>query len=156
VKIGVLSDTHDNIPKIKKAVAFFNKEKVDLVLHAGDYIAPFSLSPLEKLNCPYQGTLGNNDGEKEGLLVKSKNRIKPVVLELNLAGKKIAVSHDRDKLNARKKYDLVIFGHSHHPEITKSKHTLFVNPGECGGWLTGKSTVAIVELSDLSAKICLL
>ena len=48
MKIGVLSDTHDHIPKIKRAVEIFNEEKVDLVLHSGDIVAPFSLLTLQK------------------------------------------------------------------------------------------------------------
>lgn len=153
MKIGILSDTHDNIPKISKAVNFFRRKKVDLVLHAGDYIAPFSLLPLQKLDCPYRGVLGNNDGEINGLLSKSKGKIKTGCIDLKLEGRRIALIHDKKKINIKKKYDLVIFGHSHHPEIIKNNDTLFLNPGECGGWLTGKSTVAIVDLSNLSTEI---
>ena len=31
--------------------------------------------------------------------------------------------------------------------------TLVINPGECGGWLTGKGTVALVDLKDMKASI---
>ena len=41
--IGVMSDTHDNVPLIEKAVALFNDRKVGFVIHAGDYVAPFAL-----------------------------------------------------------------------------------------------------------------
>jgi hypothetical protein len=30
---------------------------------------------------------------------------------------------------------------------------LLINPGECGGWLSGKSTVAILDTENLSAKV---
>ena len=39
--IGAISDTHDNLPQIEKAVKYLNEQKVDLVLHAGDYVAGF-------------------------------------------------------------------------------------------------------------------
>ena len=29
----------------------------------------------------------------------------------------------------------------------------FINPKECGGWLTGKSTIALLNLDTLEAKI---
>lgn len=32
MKLGIISDTHDNMPKIARAVELFNEEKVDLVL----------------------------------------------------------------------------------------------------------------------------
>ena len=72
--IGVFSDSHDNIEKIKKAVSFFNDRKVDLVIHAGDFIAPFSIAPMEELNCQLVCVFGNNDGERIGLY----NRIKDI------------------------------------------------------------------------------
>lgn len=65
--LGILADTHDNLPKIEKAVKLFNKNKVDFVLHAGDFVAPFAISALKGLSCGWQGVFGNNDGEKEGL-----------------------------------------------------------------------------------------
>ena len=39
--VGLISDTHDNLPMVEKAVKRLNEEKVGLVLHAGDYVAPF-------------------------------------------------------------------------------------------------------------------
>lgn len=68
-RIGILSDTHDNIPRIKDAVTRLNKEGVDLVLHAGDYIAPFVMGTLKDLNAEMIGVFGNNDGDRD-LLVK--------------------------------------------------------------------------------------
>ncbi|MCD6495052.1 metallophosphoesterase family protein, partial [Candidatus Bipolaricaulota bacterium] len=40
MKIGIISDTHDNMPKIAAAVRLFNEEHIDLVVHAGDFISP--------------------------------------------------------------------------------------------------------------------
>ncbi|HCL90984.1 MAG TPA: YfcE family phosphodiesterase, partial [Candidatus Atribacteria bacterium] len=50
MKIGIISDTHDNLPKIKKAVGIFNREKVELVLHAGDFVSPFTFLEFKNLN----------------------------------------------------------------------------------------------------------
>ena len=47
--IGVIADTHDNMDKLKKAVDLFNERAVELVLHAGDYIAPFTSRELRRL-----------------------------------------------------------------------------------------------------------
>ncbi len=40
--VGVLSDSHDNMPAIERAVDFFNENNVDMVMHAGDIISPFT------------------------------------------------------------------------------------------------------------------
>jgi len=36
--IGIMADSHDNLPKVRQAVEFFNQKKVALVLHAGDFM----------------------------------------------------------------------------------------------------------------------
>ena len=152
--IGILSDTHDNIPKIIKAVEVFNANKVKLVLHAGDFVAPFALLPLEKLDCDYIGVFGNNDGEKEGLREKSQKRIRTGPLAIKKFKKNILLAHGMpQEILEKDKIDFVIFGHSHRPEIRLQRKTLFVNPGECCGWLTGKSTIAICRLTDLTCHI---
>ena len=53
-KIGIMSDSHDNLPAIRAAVELFNREKVDLVIHAGDVGAPFTAREIKKLRCPYK------------------------------------------------------------------------------------------------------
>ena len=152
--IGILSDTHDNLPQIEKAVKFFNQKKVDFVLHAGDFIAPFTVDKLRKLSCEWLGVFGNNDGEKEGLSVKSEGRIRKPPLRIRLAGRKIIVIHDRKAIDFKKeKADLIIFGHSHKAELAKNNGKLIVNPGECSGWLSGKFSVAVADLETLTAKI---
>ena len=156
MKIGIISDTHDNIPKIKEAIAIFNMKQVEFVIHAGDYVAPFSLAPLENLNCDYIGVFGNNDGEKAGLTKKSQDRIKVPPHQVNLENRKIIVLHepyDIDNLIKSQNYDMIIYGHTHNPVIEKRNKTLIINPGECCGWLSGKSTIAIVELDDMTAEL---
>jgi putative phosphoesterase len=154
MRIGVLSDTHDNIPKTEKAVRFFNKRKVGFVFHAGDFVAPFAVRVLKKLDCDWRGVFGNNDGEEKGLILVSKGRIQQGPLRLELEGKQISLVHDLNQINAKREAaDLIIFGHTHKPQVSRQKAKLLVNPGECGGWLTGKSTVALIDLGSLSATI---
>ncbi len=153
MKLGLLSDTHDNLTKLSKAVNFFNRKKVDFVLHAGDFVAPFCLNIFHKLNCEYLGVLGNNDGEKVGLKKKSQGKIKKGPLIIKKDGKKILLTHDISKVNLkREKIDLVVYGHSHKKEVRKEKGIMFVNPGECSGWLSGTSTVAIIDLETLKVE----
>jgi uncharacterized protein len=154
MRIGVLSDTHDNLPKIEKAVKLFNQKKAGFVLHAGDFVAPFTIDKLKKLSCEWLGVFGNNDGEKKGLSAKSEGRIRKAPLRIRLSGRKITVVHDRLILDfGKEKADLIIFGHSHKAEIEQLKGKLILNPGECSGWLSGKSSVAMVDLGTMEAKI---
>ncbi|MDD5347953.1 MAG: metallophosphoesterase [Candidatus Omnitrophica bacterium] len=152
--VGVLSDTHDNLPKIEKAVRLFNRKKVGSCLHAGDYVAPFVIDKLVKLSCPWQGVFGNNDGEKKGLALKSAGAIVEPPLRLKLDGRRVTLIHDIAAIDAQAEAaDIVIFGHSHRPEVRRDAGKLFVNPGECCGWLSGRSTVALLDLQKITAVI---
>ncbi|MFA6216811.1 MAG: metallophosphoesterase [Candidatus Omnitrophota bacterium] len=154
MKIGLLSDTHDNLPHIEKAVKFFNQQKVDFVFHAGDFVAPFSVVRLKALQSDWRGVFGNNDGERTGLAGISQGKITEAPLRLKLSGITITIVHDLKQFDLKRESSrLVICGHTHKPEIIEHQHQLVINPGECGGWLTGESTVSIVELSTLRAEL---
>lgn len=158
MEIGVIADTHDNMPMITKAIEMFNAEGCNLVVHAGDYCAPFSLNPFSKLKCRWLGVFGNNDGEKEGLAMRSNGLIVDHPYRYELSDKKVMITHEiedvpdlQDKID-NGEYDIIICGHTHKVDIKKVKSTLIVNPGECGGWLYGKSTVAIIDLKKMEAR----
>ncbi|MFH1578219.1 MAG: metallophosphoesterase [Candidatus Omnitrophota bacterium] len=154
MKIGIFADTHDNLPKIEKAVTFFNKKKVDLVLHAGDFIAPFAAAKLNRLLCDFQGVFGNNDGERKGLIRVSQGKIQEGPLRITLDNRRIVLVHDINSVNPEAEAaELIIFGHSHKPEIIRKDSFLLVNPGECAGWTSDRSSVAIVDLDTLSPVI---
>jgi uncharacterized protein len=69
MKIGILSDTHDDIDNVKKAIYRFKEQKVELIIHAGDFVFPVIIdeskaSQNEEWHPKLVGVLGNNDGEK--------------------------------------------------------------------------------------------
>ncbi|MEE9212757.1 MAG: metallophosphoesterase family protein, partial [Phycisphaeraceae bacterium] len=69
MKVGVISDTHDRLPPLRRAVALFERLKVGALFHAGDFVAPFAAKIIapEVLSVPLHCIYGNNDGEREGL-----------------------------------------------------------------------------------------
>jgi len=154
--IGIISDTHDNLPVIRMAVEVFNERKVGHVIHAGDFTSPFTFRALKHLACDFTGIYGNNDGERVLLQKLSHARIftQPYILEL--ANRKIVIMHEHqvvDALADSGHFDLVIYGHTHEPDIRKRGNTLIVNPGELSGWLHGTSTIAVADLATLSAEL---
>jgi len=160
--IGVMSDTHDDIVQTKKAIATFNLKKVDHVLHAGDIISPFMIDTLKELKAPLTGVFGNNDGDrallerKSGLLPAMK--ITGTFARIDLGGMRIGLVHGNDRelletLTACGSLDLLVYGHTHRPEIRREGTLLIVNPGEVYGHLTGRSSVALVDTGKRSAEI---
>jgi len=61
MKIGILSDTHDYLPNIRKAIEVFNREKVDTIIHCGDFVSLFVIKEFKNFN-RILTTYGNNDG----------------------------------------------------------------------------------------------
>ncbi len=157
--IGIISDTHDNMDAIRTAVEFFNSKNVEIVLHAGDLISPFTVNEFKKLNSKFYAVFGNNEGEREGLRKKFDNLCKlSDFLELDYKGIKISVYHGTipfilNALAESQIYDIIVTGHTHRPEIKRIENTLIVNPGECCGYLTGKRTIALLNTENMSVEI---
>jgi putative phosphoesterase len=156
--IGILSDSHDNLTRVREAVRLFNDAGCDLVLHAGDFVAPFTVEELRGLRAPVKAVFGNCDGERTGLAsaFRGLGEIGPAPLRFTHAGLRIVMCHlDGDVAEhlSAKACEVVVFGHTHRPSAERRNGILLVNPGEAGGWLRGKSTVALIDPATLAAEI---
>jgi hypothetical protein len=153
MKIGIMSDSHDNLPNIRKVLALFAAEGCGALIHAGDFVAPFAVKEILAFAGPAYGVFGNNDGEKAGIMKLWQHVFcGPYLFELG--GLRILVCHDETEL-ARAPYeriDVRIFGHDHKAEV-KEGRPLDINPGESGGWLYGKATCAVLDTAGPKAKI---
>ena len=110
MKIALLSDSHDNMDALYKAVDLCNELKVDHVLHAGDLVAPFVSRALFKLDAPFTIVYGNNDGEKHGLYQMFKGQIFDTPFALTLDGRRVLRLHApmlMDVLKNSSEYDLI-------------------------------------------------
>ncbi len=151
--IGVMSDSHDNIPAIRDAAALFVERGVEAILHAGDFVSPFALKPLAATGIRFVGVFGNNDGERVGL-----RKVCPDIHEpphrFHLSGRALLMVHDPEIISAdlRAGAEVVVHGHTHQDGITRGDE-LVINPGETAGWLTGRRTVALLDLDALQAEI---
>ncbi|MDD1659090.1 MAG: metallophosphoesterase [Methanomicrobiales archaeon] len=162
MRIGILSDTHDNLPMVEGAVARLNGISPDLVLHAGDFVSPFVIPRLARLSCPCIGVFGNNDGDRILLAAKAREagnvEIHGCFTVRQADGRSIALLHGHepgavDEIAGAGIFDVVVHGHTHRPSITERGGTLVVNPGEVCGYLTEKGTIAVLETGRLEAKI---
>jgi len=160
--VGLMADTHDCLPMVERAIKKFNEEGVELVLHAGDYVAPFVIPKFKDLKAKLIGVFGNNDGDRE-LLKKRFNEnpkleIRGNFAEIKVDTVKIALLHGHEEellkaLIESEKFNIVVHGHTHKAEIYKTGKTTVINPGEVCGYLSGKPTIALLNLEKLEAKI---
>lgn len=156
MKIGIIADTHDRLEKIEKAVAFFNSNDLDMIVHAGDYIAPFTSRVFADLNIKMVGIFGNNDGERKGL-IKAYKEIAPIHVppySFKAGKKSIVVVHMNENLDALlKKHDIVIYAHAHQYELKKEHNKFLINPGECCGYVSGMSSVVLLNTDTMEANV---
>ena len=152
--VGLISDTHGLLrPGVYAALT-----GVELILHSGDVGGSDILDEL-RLIAPVRAVFGNTDPPGTPGLAEE------IVVAID--GLMVHVSHGHEvgsptpaKLAARYDADVVIFGHSHRPLVSRVGKQLFVNPGAAGpkrfslppsvGRLTiarGKTKVEIVDIS---------
>ena len=156
MKIGVISDTHDRLPTFRRAIALFNRLNVAAIFHAGDYVAPFAAKLIapDVLATPLHCVFGNNDGERKGLKAILPNLVDGP-LRVQLAGRTIVMHHFIDWLKPADTQGahVVITGHTHAPVNETKNGTLYLNPGECCGWVHDRCTIALLDLEKLTAEI---
>ncbi len=160
MKIGVLSDTHDNLANLGRAVDIFSKNGVEAILHCGDFCSPFTLpvfKPLAEKGVPMYAVFGNNDGDKALLIRRGEGSwtFADGVRVLELGGRRIVMMHYPDvaeDLLRAGSFDLVIHGHDHRARVQGSGPKL-LNPGTCAGYLAARATVALVETAGLDVEL---
>jgi uncharacterized protein len=150
MKIGLISDTHDNIQNIQKATSLFNDRRVSFVIHAGDIVSPETVEAFTGVKLI--GILGNNDLKVEELtnaFDKIGGQLKGELCEMEQDDLIFAIYHGtnlrrKESLIQSGRYDVVVCGHTHKVQNKKVEKTLVVNPGTANGWFFGYSATAAV------------
>ncbi|GAB6097731.1 metallophosphoesterase [Desulfatiferula olefinivorans] len=141
MNIAIMSDSHDNIWNLEKALTLIRAEGAEMIVHCGDFVAPFMLRELEKAGIPVYGVLGNNDGSqfllaRTALIDLTHITLFELIGHVDADGYAIAFTHQREVaegLAATARYDLVCYGHSHQYRRETLGRTLLLNPGEIMG-----------------------
>jgi putative phosphoesterase len=133
--IGIISDTHENVRAINRAVTIFKERAPGIVVHCGDIISPPVLERFTGL--PLQLVFGNNDGERAGLKKKCAELGFGAIddsLDFVVDGKRIFVNHGTDyrvidRAAASQEYDFVLHGHTHVQRDELVGRARIINPG---------------------------
>jgi uncharacterized protein len=150
MKIGLISDTHDNINNIQNAVSLFNDRSVSFVIHAGDITSPKAVEAFTEVKLI--GVLGNNDVDVAGLrnaFDKIGGQLKGELCEIEQDDLIFAIYHGTDSKKKESiiqsgKYDVVVYGHTHRIQNKRVGKTLVINPGTANGWFFGYRATAVV------------
>lgn len=162
MRLAIISDTHDNIPNLEKALSWINSQEISLIIHCGDLCAPAMLNKVLLPNFSGQIHLIHGNVSDRESLEENAKEFKNVKLhgdfgEIEIEGKKIAFVHklwQGKKIAETQKYDLVFYGHTHKPWEEKIGKTRLVNPGTLAGMFY-KASFAVYdsETDKLELKI---
>lgn len=159
MRIGVVSDTHNNLRNVRRIVEIFNDAGVERVIHTGDITQPKTIEAFSGLSVPLFGVFGNNDqGELhvlEPMIAELGFHFVQPPLPLDWAGRRIVVVHDPLELAAidPNGFDLILHGHTHRQTIEFEASRLTFNPGESAGMMEGANSIGIVDLVALQPEI---
>ena len=154
MKIGVMSDSHDHIWHMAKAVQQANRLGVERIIHCGDLISPFMLEELDAFSGTLHLIFGNNPGDQTLLMEQCRKRQERVhhhgwfgEMEDEDTGRRIAWIHAPHlawSICRSGDFDLVCCGHTHRWRLDRVGTALLLNPGE----ILGKKEAAGWALLD--------
>ena len=149
MKIGILSDTHDQVARTRRAVALLVGRGAEALIHCGDLTGPDVVHGCDAL--PAYFVFGNNDYLEKPLrraMADTGATCLGRAGEVALGGRRIAVTHGDLPAEVRRLTvaapDYLLFGHSHEPADDRDGPTRRVNPGalyRAAAW-----TVALLDL----------
>jgi putative phosphoesterase len=131
MKLGVVSDTHKHIVNLSKALDFLKKQEVDTIIHLGDdYTDIDELGVRNIVRVPGVFSEAYQDEKIRNRRVE------------NYVGWRFLLSHTTsshpndlpddlkpEELIRDQKVQVVLYGHTHVPEIKHERRVIFVNPG---------------------------
>lgn len=139
MRVGVVADTHGLLrPRVPELLA-----GCDRILHAGDVGGAEVLARLREI-APVDAVRGNVDTGPDAETL-------PFSLDGELAGLPFRMVHRREDADLRdvKRLRLLVFGHSHRPELEWRGGCLLLNPGACGPRrFTLPLTIAVLSVAD--------
>lgn len=150
MRIGILSDTHDQRARTAQAVSLLIAQGADVLIHCGDLTSPEVV--YECAGLPSHFVFGNNDFDQEELR-RAMTVVGGTCLELGgtltLDGRRIAVTHGdsvaRIRRLAAEGPDFLLFGHTHVPSDYREGPTRYINPGALHR--APRWTVAMLDLA---------
>lgn len=150
MRIGILSDTHDQIPITRAAVDLLRAEGARMLVHCGDIIGPEIVRECSAL--PLYFTFGNHDSDMVPYLERAAAENRAQCLgwggEFSVAKKRIAVVHGHLTMDLRPLLaagpDYLLSGHSHIPRDWREGKTHRINPGSL--YEADVLTVAVLDL----------
>ncbi len=149
MEICIISDTHAGSLKELPEKLVLKLNQADMIIHAGDFTSMNLFEELRSLGT-MKAVCGNMDSSD------IRNTLLPEDI-FEIHGKSVALTHgtggrveiaERVRKMFHSDPDIIVYGHSHNPEIRTIDGALMINPG------TARSSFAWMEIeNDIRAEI---
>ncbi|WP_144990323.1 metallophosphoesterase family protein [Gimesia aquarii] len=151
MQIGILSDTHNHLPRTEQAVTMLLDAGAEALFHCGDLASPEIVAACSVL--PFYFTFGNHDSDMVPVLEQAAREEGANCLrwggEITLAGKRIALVHGHITKDLRPlleaEPDYLLTGHSHKTHDFQVGSTRRINPGAL--FRASEFSVALLDLT---------
>ncbi len=159
MKVGILSDTHNNLPNLHEALERLRAQGIETVFHLGDITRPETIQEMHGFRVIH--LVGNGDylsGEiRRVLLEMNPENYSGLVWTGELGGVSMAATHGHlpgkfDQLVEFGQYAYVLKGHSHRRLDETRAETRLLNPGALGGLNPQERSFLILDLDTGEAQ----
>lgn len=161
MKLGILSDTHNNVAATQAALQLFRTRGVERLIHCGDLTKPRMVRLFEGWQAAF--VFGNIDRKQDALTRVVEQTEGPYYIgpfyEVELARVRIGACHGHvhDTLQGMiesGRYDLALHGHTHRQRDERLNDTRIINPGALGGTYYQPRSACILDLNTMKAEFC--
>jgi uncharacterized protein len=135
MRIGIVSDTHNDRNRVRRALEWLRLESITTLLHAGDV----SNGQILRLFAGFDLWLARGNMDQDPLLFQVSHELFGAghyrnSHTLSLNGATVALVHSADSNTARGwiaagTFDYVVHGHTHRPRDERIGQTRIINPG---------------------------
>jgi hypothetical protein len=153
MKIGILSDTHNNATNLQRALALFRGEGIATLIHCGDMSSPATAVHLKGFTVIY--VHGNMD--------RNPLAIRQTLFQLNpssvagnyfsgelIPGVRVAATHGHTpgKIESfiESGYDYIFHGHTHRRRDEIIDGSRIINPGALGGTQHEPRSICLINI----------
>jgi putative phosphoesterase len=157
MQIAVISDTHNAIGTLEKAIREIKRRAITHLVHCGDLTYSYTLQPCQGLRIYL--AYGNGDLDQHGIALElqllNTESISGPTLEFSIDGQRFFVAHGYtprliQTALANGTYDWVLQGHTHRFKDEIYGQTHWINPGALGGSRFDAASFVVLDTSNRS------
>ena len=133
MRMGVVSDSHKNLDNLKSAARKLIEEKVQAIIHLGDDYDDAKVLeefPVEVVKIPGVFSTYYQDPQTPNRLVREFGGVKTLMTHAPTPHKNDPPGElSPERIIEAERIKVILYGHTHTPEIKEKNGVLWVNPG---------------------------